>query len=426
MFGLTKWMVAGVLLGGVLGAFAAEPREWTSADGRKVMAVFGGVKDGEVLLTLKDGKVVGYPLAELSKADQAYVEKTKGKYVSPVLTTPRVPLERRVWPTTVKVSSRSIDIRPVKESVEERDFVYESEAFEFTSQAKLAGSVMKEVARTFEATRALVSELPWGIVCVPPNGRERYRAALYETRADYFKAGGPTNSGGVYMSGEEIFKVPFGSLGLVMRGKTYFMRDGYSNDTLVHELTHQMMHDYLPFLPKWIIEGSAEYTELLPYNAGTFRASSHKPAIKKHIDRRGGASGVDLGSLETHLKMDRSGWNSVSEQRGGQMRVYFRSLMMVYYFCHLDGDGKGTRFIKYMDAVRDEAEARIRFFADPRVKRFPGGRYSWSGGIKPPDMNPKTAPFKHLGILLDGRSYEELAVEVEAGFKSIGEKVTAQ
>ena len=30
------------------------------------------------------------------------------------------------------------------------------------------------------------------------------------------------------------------------------------NDTLVHEVTHQVMDDYLSFLPTWIVEGTAE------------------------------------------------------------------------------------------------------------------------------------------------------------------------
>ena len=42
----------------------------------------------------------------------------------------------------------------------------------------------------------------------------------------------------------------------------------YKADTLVHELTHQMMHFWLPYLPNWVVEGTAEYTENLPLNAG--------------------------------------------------------------------------------------------------------------------------------------------------------------
>lgn len=424
-FGVGLGVIA--FLFGLGGSVWAEERQWTDVEGRTVEAEFEGVTGGQVMLKMKDGRVLPFPLEKLGEADRALVEKLQaggGPVSAPVTGPPRVPIAQRVWPDVVEVDSRAVEIQAVEENEPLRNFVYESQAFEFTSQAKLAGSVMKEVARTFEATRELISTLPWGIVCVPPDGQERYRAALYETREDYFRAGGPENSGGVYMSGEKIFKIPFPSLGLDLRGRTYFMDDGYSNGTLVHELTHQMMHDYLPFLPKWIIEGSAEYTELLPYNAGTFRASAHKTELKRHIDdREGRGISADLGSVESHLTMTRDGWTEASAERDGQSTVYFRSVLMVYFFCHMDGEGKGLRFLKFMDAVRDEAEARVRFFADPRVKTFPDGRYSYPREMEPPDMDPDTAPFKHLGILLAGRSYEEIAAEIVAGYKSIGEKI---
>jgi hypothetical protein len=423
-------LLAGItLLALIVANVWAETRKWTDETGRTVVAELEGVEGSNVLLKLPDGRVAPFPIDKLSEGDRAFIESANGSgpKVSGPAGKPRVPIDQRQWPDVVEVDTRSIEIDAVKESVPERSFIYESAAFEFTSQAKLAGSVMKEVARTFEATRSLVSSLPWGIVCEPPDGAPRYKAALYETREDYFRAGGPTNSGGVYMSGEKIFKIPFPSLGLEMRGKTYFMNDRFSNDTLVHELTHQMMHDYLPFLPKWVIEGSAEYTELLPYNAGTFRAGSHKTEVKRHIDSRSEYGfEADLGSVEAHLTMTRQGWEAASGESGGQMKVYFRSLLLVYYFCHLDGDGDGRRFLHFMDAVRNDAEALIRFFADPRVKRMPGGRFSYPSSLEPPDMDPETAPFKHLDRLLDGRTYEQLATEIVAGFKSIGEKVEAR
>jgi hypothetical protein len=340
----------------------------------------------------------------------------------------RLPVEKRVWPENVLVSLRAIEIQPIEESAPARRFVYRSEAFEFTSQAKLAGSVMKEVARTFEATRALVTALPWGVVCRPPEGLERYQAALYEKRNDYIAAGGPENSGGVYSSGDKIFKVPFPSIGLEMRGKTYFKNDNYDGGTLIHEITHQMMHNYLPFLPKWVIEGTAEYTEMIPYNAGKFRTEAHKIGIRDHaqeMQKRGYA--LDIGNLETHMTMNRATWDGIADTTNRAMaELYFRSVLVLYFFSHLDGpEGKkGQRFLRFMDAVHGDTEALRAFFADPRVKRFPDGRFEYPTSFPPPDMKPQTAPFKHLELLLDGRGYSQIAQEIVEGYKSIGFKVS--
>jgi hypothetical protein len=407
----------------------AASRAWTDDTGRKVEAEYAGIQGDNVMLKLPEGDTVPFPLARLSAEDQAFVKAQSSESASqpPVLVDPkRTPIEKRTWPGKVEVSARAIEIKSVQESVVERKFVYQSEAFEFVSQAKLAGSVMREVARTFEATRALVEALPWGIVCLPPEGRPRFLAALYESRQDYIEAGGPENSGGVYSSRDKIFKIPFPSLGLEKRGQTYFKNDGYSNTTLVHEITHQLMDEYLRFLPMWVIEGTAEYTGMLPFNAGTFRADSHKNAMKEQVtqwERQGFQA--DLGNLETHMTMSRDQWMKTSGTPASMSVLYHRSQLLVYFFSHLDGDMKGTRFIRYMDAVHGDVAAVRAFFADPRVKRLEDGRFSYPRELTPPAMGEE-AVFKHLPILLGERSYEKIAKEILERYKGIGIKVKVE
>ncbi len=420
------------ILGGLPGLAQTASRGWTDSNGRTVQAEYAGVQGDSVLLRTAPDKVVPFPLVRLSAEDQAYVKAQAssapvGAPAAGVEDPKRLPVAQRTWPVKVDVPERSIEIKPVSESVSERKFVYQSEAFEFISQAKLAGSVMKEVARTFEATRSLVEALPWGIVCRPPEGRPRFQAALYESRDDYIEHGGPPNSGGVYSTGDKIFKIPFPSLGLEKRGQTYFRNDNFSNGTLVHEITHQLMDEYLGFLPTWIVEGTAEYTEMLPYNAGTFRADAHKSGMKGDAtqwEKQEGFS-ADLGSLEEHMTMTRTQWTAACSSPERMRDMYHRSQLLVYYFSHLDGDKKGTSFIRYMDAVHGEVAAMRAFFADPRVKRMDGGRFSYPRELTPPDMS-ETAPFKHLPILLQDRPYAKIATEIIAGFKDIGVKVRAQ
>lgn len=382
-----------------------------------------------VLLKLASGQTVPFPLARLSSEDQAYAKaqasnSSTAPEIAPKPDTARIPLEKRTWPQNVIVPARAVEIAAISESVADRKYVYQSEAFEFSSQAKLAGSLMKEVARTFEATKFLIESLPWGVQCKPPEGRPRFIAALYETRNDYIAAGGPEMSGGVYSSGDKIFKIPFPSLGMEKRGQTYFKDDNYSNGTLIHEITHQLMDDYLGFLPKWVIEGTAEYTEMLPYKSGTFRADGHKSGIKQDIEewqQRGFL--LDLGSLENMMTMNRDQWDAECETSEKMAAMYHRSQLLVYYFSHLDGDKKGTRFIKFMEAVYGQVAELRAFFADPRVKRMEGGRFSYPRDFPPPDRDPATAPFKNLSLLIDERPYPKLVEDIIAGYKDIGIKV---
>ena len=422
------------------GVFAQDAalRPWKDVQGRVIQASFVSATADSVTLRMADGKEHQLPLARLCAEDLNFVKSQSpaaapvpitAQGTTPAVTAPslnRLPAEQRTWPENVVVPTKSIEIQVIEENVGARKCVYRSEAFEFTSQAKLAGSVMKEVARTFEATKSLVSSLPWGVVCRPPEGFERYQAALYETRKDYIAAGGPENSGGVYMSGEKIFRVPFPSIGLKMLGKTYAKDENYDGGTLIHEITHQVMDDFLTFLPVWVIEGTAEYTEMLPYNAGKFRAEAHKGGIRDHIQemqKRGYP--IEIGNLETHLTMNRATWHGIADTSNKKMgELYFRSVLAVYFFCHLDGDKKGTRFIKFMDAVYGDTEALRTFFKDPRVKHLPNGRFSYPTNFPPPDMKSETAPFKHLELLLDGRGYSQIAQEMVEGYKTIGVKIS--
>ncbi|MBX7211492.1 MAG: hypothetical protein K1X78_24515 [Verrucomicrobiaceae bacterium] len=411
-------------------------RSWTDVQGRKVDAAFAGVQGGNVQLRMADGKTIPFAIAKLSAADQAFIKsqgdpaaaKTSaaqaGEAPKPrAKAMERLPLEKRSFPGRIDVPAKSIDASPVSENPGERKFVYQTETFEFSSQAKLAKSVMTEVAQTFEATRLLISQLPWGIDCRPPDGLERYQAKLFETRADYIQAGGPENSGGVYMGALKVFMVPFPSLGLEKRGQTYFKKRDFKNDTLVHEITHQVMDDYIQFLPTWIVEGAAEYTEMLPDTANGFLFPQHEGGMKDYIksgEKRTG--GAEIPNVEEHMTMDRAKWNSLTTTPTSMFKLYYRSCMLVYYFNHLDGDGKGTRFMEYMEAVYGEVSAMREFFANPAVKRSPDGRFTYPGSLKPPDFRN---PFKHIDILLDGRSYTQLAKEIEEKYRSKGVKVKA-
>jgi hypothetical protein len=314
-----------------------------------------------------------------------------------------------------------VDANPTLEKPDERKFIYQTEKFEFSSQAKLAKSVMTEVAQTFEATRLLLNQLPWGLDCRPPDGLERYQAKLFETRDDYISAGGPANSGGVYMGGLKVFMVPFPSIGLVKRGQTYFKNSNFRNDTLVHEITHQVMDEYLSFLPTWIIEGTAEYAEMLPDTANGFLPKQHGSGIRDYIksgERRLGAPEIPM--LEAHMTMDRDTWQRLTGTPDSMFSLYYRSCILVYFFNHLDGDGKGTQFMKYMDAVYGEVQQTREFFANPEVKRSSDGRFTYPQSLTPPDFRN---PFKHLGLLLNGRSYSELMTEIETKYKAEGIRI---
>jgi hypothetical protein len=431
-----KTLLASFALSIAVLAQGTELRVWTSKDGRQVKASLVSFDAVAVMLRLADGSDAKVPLEKLSPADQTYL---RAQPPGPAAQTSKaVP---RKWPSAVEIQSSAIEVKLVSDAP--RRFIYRSEGFEYTSQGKLLPSLMKEVARTFEATKKLVGELPWGVVCRPPEGLELYQAALFETRADYIQAGGPSNSSGVYMSGEKIFKIPFESLGIKRLGKSYTKDENYSSDTLVHEITHQMMHDYLPYMPKWAIEGSAEYVEMLPYKAGSFGVARHKEGLKDYLEawRIRGRNPL-LPKVSQLFRLKRKEWDEAAMIADAQHALYQQSALLVYYFNHLDGDGSGSRWMKYMDATKAEADSWVvyekafkayrtamdEFFKLPGVKKLEGGRFTYPSNLKAPQppaapdgkAYDEETPFKHLDVLLDGRNDEQLQQEIITKFGKAG------
>jgi hypothetical protein len=143
--------------------------------------------------------------------------------------------------------------------------------------------------------------------------------------------------------------------------------------------------------------------------------------------------------------MDRAKWDEIAANPAGQHRamrqLYFQSYVLVYYFCHLDGDGKGTRFLRYLDAMAEERakgaaydlklteyrKAMEEFFKLPGVKQLGGGRFSYPRNLTPPprperpvQVSAREFGMEKLDILLEGRSSEVFENEVKEGFKKIG------
>ncbi len=401
--------------------FASEiARTWTDVHGRLMTATMLEPGNESVKVQMPGGVVHDIPLERLIESDRLYVRQRMVDWVEAgKLTGVRIPPSQRTWPRSVGVSPTSVEVRFSEEKSDDNLFVYMSEDFEFTVDDKLASSVMTEVARVFEATRTLLLALPWGLRCEPTGGQERFQARLFETRGNYVRAGGPENSGGVYMRSSKVFMIPFSSLGLGKRSRTWYMDRNYSNSTLIHEVTHQLMDEILPVLPTWMIEGTAVYVENLPYRWGTFRAHEHEREMRAYIDRRKRAGRhIAIDSLEAFMNMDRATWHaqtSISSQRMSEM--YIASYLLVYYFCHLDDDSHGSSFMRYMDAVHDDAERWNKLFADPKVVKFPDGSFRFPSGHFPEDLSRDTLPFKHLGLLLDGRSYADLADDILQAYR---------
>jgi hypothetical protein len=283
--------------------------------------------------------------------------------------------------------------------------------------------VLEELAKAAEGTRQLLKMLPWGID--PRTPQAFYQAKLYDTRGEYtadlnqspLRENVPSYA--VYDGGERVIRVPLNFVARRQSDGAISMVRQVEPHPVIHEVTHQMMHDFLQFLPQWVVEGTAEYAAMLPYKPGVFTTGAHENGLKEYLKTQ--ARGIklsELGRVHDHMRMTRKEWESRAVKGGvEQRRLYLSSLLIVYYFSHLDSDKKGTRFLQYFDKMTEARDAWEAFFKDPGVRVFSDGRIV---SRIPPPAYSETFGFEQLSILLDGRSPDQLQKAFIDAYKKIG------
>ena len=376
-------------------------------------------------LRLPNGQHASLPADSLGEADRAYLADWQDR--QPV-----------AMPVSVGVASTKVLVEVVSE--EDGKFVYRTQHFEFTSDGKLTPNLLRDVALNFEATYELLKALPWGVQPEPEEG-DRFHALLVRSLERYRQEGGPANSGGIYFRSRKHFVVPFKSLGIEQLGKSYTKAGDYRSGTLVHELTHQMMHAWLDLLPQWVIEGTAEYTNAIPLQIGIFRVFAAKSSgLRDYVASLKANGGVpDPYPVEKLFGISGKEWSETLARNPKESgRMYFTAFLLVNYFMNMDGKGDGAVFVKYMRSVgrvrqqievyENEIEALKKL---PGVEVFPDGRYRLPDTLRRP-ITPEvlTSPERRaafekstLDILLNGRTSDELMKQIRFAYQRFGIKL---
>lgn len=428
-----RWIFLLLVWSGALAAPAlaqlppANPvRDWTLGGAAPVKASLVSYDGSTAVLRLANGQRTSAGADSLGEADRAYLAGWQES--QPI-----------VLPDSVGVDINKIPVEVVREDEAANAYVYRTPHFEFTSEGKLTQNLLRDVARNFEATYELLRALPWGIQPVPEDG-DRFRALLVRTRQRYEEEGGPKNSGGVYFGSRNLFIVPFESIGIEPVGKSFKKSSDYRSDTLVHELTHQMMHAWLPILPTWVVEGTAEYTNILPLRLGTFRVSAAKSGLRDYIDYLKPRGGVpDPYPIDKLLAVGGREWSEIlAADPKESRRLYFTSYLLVNYFMHLDGKKDGALFVKYLREVGKYQQELAKYQREvAEFKKLPGvevaadGRYRWPNSLTHPkepaflatEESRAEAEKATLAILLAGRTPEQLAEEIQTAYRRLGVKL---
>lgn len=367
--------------------FPADARTWTNAQGHALEADYVSADGAKVKLKLKDGRVVDYPLTQLSQADRDFIAtqaEQPGVVGKPVAEEGGNSFNKP-WPERVELKDDP-EVNIVKEDEEKKEYVYESGNFRFRSNVRFSKTVVRGFAKMFEATLLYVQALPLGFT----EGERtdgKYQILIFEKEEDYTKAGGHEGMAGVFSSSQKAVLTPIESLGVRTLGSGYTLDRDKSNVVLIHELTHQLTPPayFGEDDNGWFFEGVAEYVANTPYRNGTFQVKASPGAQISRVvaygkdDMEGRALGESFTAphLEKFMSMD---YKSFTGENGNFN--YGFGLLLTTYFFHLDGDGDAKRMKAYLQGLATGKQGKAS-----------------------------------LEPLLDGRSWEKLEKDVAAALK---------
>ena len=267
------------------------------------------------------------------------------------------------WPRSVSVP-KDTEVQEMASGAPGAGFTYVSNNFAFVSKAKLQPEAQKTVARLCEcayaACKAIAEVLP-----VPRSsadrGEKKFIVELQPGMEEYYAAGGPTNSAGVFLGAYrktggplkeadiaiDKVMIPFPSLGIGRSGKVE--REDIDTHALVHELTHQQF--LLNSLPIWANEGWAEYVGYVPYVGEDLDFDRGFSLILHAARQRAERGALDFDfKLEEFFTMNQQTMYGYMPQGKD---TYMLSVMTVAFFVHLDGK-KGVDAMKaYLQALLD-------------------------------------------------------------------------
>jgi len=355
---------------------AAEKRVWTDSEGRTLEAEWVSTEEGGIKVRrISDRRLFTIPLERLSPVDQAYVRDKlaaeAGEAPPPGGEFSPFPEDGLEWPR--RVTAPEFEVTVIREDTATNEYIYETDNFRFRSDIKLQRKAVHRFAEVFESTLAAVNALPLNWHIEIPDAH--FQARLFARYSDYLEAGGFEGAAGIYDVSSRLIMMPVDSLG-TQKSSTGITLGDADAGTQIHEITHQVHHDWLVRLPTWLVEGFAVYMEAIPYDDGTFYIEDidAEEYTRKHWGQQ---KEIPLIPVEEIMTVTAQEWQEHFTWSPLRVRqYYFSAYLLTYYFIHLDGEGDTRRFWLYLRALEDAQER--------------------------PDLAEAEA------ILMDGRSYETL------------------
>lgn len=324
-----------------------EARDWQLQNGETIAADFYFRDDKETWFKDNEGKLYVVETGELQPVELEFIQRLEDFMVD---------LEVKPWPRQIQPGGGF--------RLTGGPSIFRSANFQIFA-ANADDSFVKETALILENAYAMIGSLPLPLDPAPPQPLKHFTVRILD-RPGFEEAFGssvknlyPEKVKGAYMARPRELWLP-----LDAEPAPDF------TSTLVHEIAHQSMHDLLPLLPLWFIEGFAEYLAAVPYENRIFRFDQSEEGLRQVLKTRYGSPPLVITHPARQLSTEN--WQNSS-------RDYLSALFLVFYLAEYDRDGKGTGLQAYLsgiNAARQQTESwftEIQSMADDyneRVRQF--------------------------------------------------------
>ncbi|MDF1814247.1 MAG: hypothetical protein P1V20_18730 [Verrucomicrobiales bacterium] len=312
-------------------------KEWKTKTGAVVHGDFVSSEEGVLIIKSIEGREVKIRRNSLIEADRKFLVLLEN-------TLSEVGVQ--AWPR--KIPNRS-EVR-----LKGGPRTFRTEHFQIVSGGADRVTVAS-LATIMEDTLEAISAIPTGLELKPPAPSTYFQARFMDRVSfdrEFSKVGMhlviPSQQvKGAYIAAKRELWLPVGTENIGV--------DALS-PTMIHEVCHQTMHEWLPLVPVWFLEGFAEYMASVPYEYRTFRFDKSEQGLRKALASRYRMAPSSVNVIHP-LKLIHLGnqWQNTTDE-------YASALILVYYLIHLDGSGNGDSFKEFVAEVansKDDARGMI-------------------------------------------------------------------
>lgn len=388
------------LLPACIHAQDSTPRMWTNQQGRSIKASLVEVSGVNVVIQLENGAKSTVHVGTLSKADQDYLQRFQSAKPAAGGAAPAMAEMPLIWPQGVlSIDPKTIEVIEGPQNDATRQYHYQAGMFDFVSSARLAKSVMSEVAADFLLTYKVAATMPWSWTPKPKEGL-RFKVMLAETKSDYVTLfGGNDTTSSTVVDGNSL--INFSALGLKKVGERYQYDSRRKDPGNITSITSfGLIYELRGWMYPWTRYAYPAIIKEFAYqNNGSIQFTELESPLKKYFKLQLENYKV-VPDLERMIKLMRADVTQVrTETVELNKAVQFDSAMLGYYFGFLDRDGSGAGLHEYYRNI---------------MARSKKGTAATTAGLE------KATPEELLNKIFAGRDDATLKAEMTEKFKAIG------